>query len=407
MTEDTTNSMHPLEELPAYVAGSLGTDAARDVDAHLATCESCQSLAHEWEAIRSATHAEASDAPMPSRGVLDRALAKIDAEEQAPSLRERMTPVAFRRPLFRRTMLGVATAAALAVLTAFTPVGTFAQSLLDVMRPQQFVVVPVTMADLQALPSLSEYGELTQVSKGGPHPTVSADASSAGAATGMTVLTPSYLPATATSAPVFGAIPSQSATFTFSAAKAAAAASKQGKTPPPMPAHIDGSSLQLTTGNAVVAMYGGPAAMLGGVKPAAVATPVVAAAQPTAAAGPLAGLDNLLPQLIVAQMVAPVATASGTTGKELQQYLLAQPGISPELANAVRALGDPTTTWPIPVPLGKLNTHTVSVQGVRGTVFADTSGFATGVLWLKGGIIYAVAAPLSEQEVLRVANSLR
>ena len=91
----------------------------------------------------------------------------------------------------------------------------------------------------------------------------------------------------------------------------------------------------------------------------------------------------------------------------MQQYLLAQPGISPELANAVRALGDPTTTWPIPIPLGKLNTHSVTVQDVRGTVFADTSGFAVGVMWLKGGIIYAVGAPLSEQEVLRVANSLR
>jgi anti-sigma factor RsiW len=134
---------------------------------------------------------------------------------------------------------------------------------------------------------------------------------------------------------------------------------------------------------------------------------VVPAVAPTGAAGPVPDLAGAIPQLVVAQAVAPVATASGVTAKELQQYLLAQPGISEQLANAVRALGDPTTTWPIPVPLGALNTHTVSVQGVRGTVFADTSGFVVGVMWLKGGIVYAVGAPLSEQEVLRVANSLR
>ena len=40
-------------------------------------------------------------------------------------------------------------------------------------------------------------------------------------------------------------------------------------------------------------------------------------------------------------------------------------------------------------------------------IFVDTSGFVAGVLWVKGGIIYAVVAPLGEQDVLRIAGSLR
>jgi anti-sigma factor RsiW len=393
--------MHPVEELlPAYVAGLLDADRVRDVEVHLADCETCTGLAREWETIRSAAHAGASAIPMPSRGVLDRALAKIDADAQGPGWRSRWTPAVLRRPLIRRSLVGAVAAASLALVAAFTPVGSFAQGLLDVMRPQQFVVVPVTRADLEALPSLRLYGEFSQV--GSARPQHSTGAAAAGASTGMSVLTPAYLPASVTGTPAYAVLPGQSATFTFSAAKATAAALAQGKPLPPMPANIDGSSVQLTAGAAVVAVYGGKAGMLGG----GIEAPAPAVA-PTGAAGPIPDLAGAIPQLVVAQAVAPVATASGVTAKELQQYLLAQPGISEQLANAVRALGDPTTTWPIPMPLGAVNTHTVSVQGVRGTVFADTSGFAVGVMWLKGGIIYAVAAPLNEQDVLRVANSLR
>ena len=62
---------------------------------------------------------------------------------------------------------------------------------------------------------------------------------------------------------------------------------------------------------------------------------------------------------------------------------------------------------PIPVPAGKVSTHSVSVQGSAGTVFSDDGGFLRGVLWLKSGMIYGVGGPLAESVVLGVANSLR
>jgi hypothetical protein len=177
-----------------------------------------------------------------------------------------------------------------------------------------------------------------------------------------------------------------------------------------MPANIDGSSVQMTTGTAVVAIYGGAMSMFGGSE--APSTPVAAEPQPatpaaTAAQGAVPDIDAMVPRLIVAQMVAPVATSTGVSGKELRDYLLDQPGISDNLANALKAVGDPTTTWPIPVPAGEMRTRSVTVQGVRGTVFSDASGFFSGVLWVKDGIVYAVGAPLGEREVLAVAASLR
>ncbi|MEX1023240.1 MAG: hypothetical protein WD058_08835, partial [Dehalococcoidia bacterium] len=215
-------------------------------------------------------------------------------------------------------------------------------------------------------------------------------------AMGMSVLTPGDLPASVSAAPAYITLPSQSATFTFSAARAQAAADAQGEALPPMPADIDGASVQMTTGAAVVAMYGA-SGFLGG-----------ASSPPDAGeGGPLAGFADAIPQLLVVQTEAPFATTTGTSVGELRDYLLSQPGISDELANAIRAIGDPTTTWPIPVPAGEIDTREVTVHGVTGTALSERSGFAAAVVWAKDGIVYIVAAPLGEGEVLDIADSLR
>jgi hypothetical protein len=278
---------------------------------------------------------------------------------------------------------------------AFTPVGSYAQGLLEVFRPQQFAVVPVSIADLEALPELEHYGEFSQVEI--EMPRIRADAADASAAMGMSVLTPQYLPAAVSGSPTYITVPRQSATFTFSAAQAQAVAQVT------MPANIDGTSVQMTTGNAVVAVYGGQALLdqLAGVPSGGQVAP------PAHDGGPLSSVANQIPQLIVMKAEAPVATITGASAEDIREYLLSQPGISDRLADAVRAIGDPTKTWPIPVPVGEVNTRSVTVQGVRGTAFSDLSGFVAGVLWVKNGFIHAVGAPLSEGEVLNVANSLR
>ena len=392
----TQQGAHPTEELlPAYAAGSVGSDEARAVEAHLGDCDACSGQLREWEVVHAASHAGASAMPMPSRGVLDRAFAKIAASEREPGWRERWTPRALQSRRPRQSLAGIAAAVVLGLAVAFTPIGSYAQDLFNVMRPQQFALVPVTQEDIEALPSLELYGEFAFAPGG--QPVSVATLEDAGAAGGMSVLTPAKLPASVTAPPRYVFVPSQSATFTFNAAKAQAAADAQGKPLPPMPANIDGSSVQMTTGSAVVALYGGNMRL--GV--------TGEASPPSSAPGSLPDIDDVVPQLVVAQMHAPVATSTGVSAEDLERYLLSQPGISDNLADAVRAISDPTTTWPIPVPAEEVRARSVTVQGVRGTVFSDRSGFVAGVMWLKDGIIYAVVAPLGERDVLSVADSLR
>ena len=64
-------------------------------------------------------------------------------------------------------------------------------------------------------------------------------------------------------------------------------------------------------------------------------------------------------------------TSTGVTPTQLEDYLLAQPGISPQLAADIKAIGDPTTTLPIPVPVQFATSSKVTVQGVQGVLSLD------------------------------------
>jgi hypothetical protein len=178
-------------------------------------------------------------------------------------------------------------------------------------------------------------------------------------------------------------VPQAVATFTFSAAKAQAAAAAQGKTLPPMPAGMDGSTLTLTVGPALVEVFGD---------------------LPQGSASDVSQLQ--LPQLIVAESKAPVVTSTGVSVTELENYLLKQPGITPQLAADIKAIGDPTHTLPIPVPVGYATSSDVTVQGVQGVALGDNTGAGAAVVWIKGNVFF-VGGSLKQSEILTIANQLR
>src|SRR5580765_2920271 len=193
----------------------------------------------------------------------------------------------------------------------------------------------------------------------------------------MTFQTPSNLPQ-GVGAPRYGVMPKTTATFTFSAAKTTQAAAAQKRTPPPMPANIDGSKLFITGGPAVVAFYTD-----------ATATGATSASGATGPSGasPFSGM----PRLIVAQGKPPVVQSDGVTVDQLQSYLLAQPGISPQLAAQIRAIKDPSSTLPVPIPVDMATSKKVTVQGVEGIFVGDSTGLGSAVIWQKDGIVYGVA----------------
>jgi Putative zinc-finger len=403
---------HLDELLPAYLNGSLDHLTTRRVQAHLARCATCRRALAAWTAIGEATlaSAAAAAAELPSDGLLGRVFEQINQEQRreqpaglaatiAPgpsSWTERMTTMIqptqlLRRPWLARSITVAAATVALAAVVAFTPVGSYAQGFLTVFTPQKIAAVPITSAELKSLPDLNNYGTIVQPT--GNQTKEVATAADAAAAAGIPVLVPATIPAGVPSTASYEVIPSQTGAFTFSAAKARATAAAQGKTLPAMPANVDGSTLQVTVGAGVVAIYQanvtGPSAT--GEKTASGATK-----QET----------QQVPALIVGQAIAPSVTSTGASVAEIEQYLLAQPGISPDLAAAIRSIGDPTTTLPIPVPINRAISHPVNVQGVSGLSVADSTGLGGGIIWVKNGMVYGVAGALSESDLLDVANSL-
>ena len=300
----------------------------------------------------------------------DAALARFRAAVAATGARQArgvMPPA-----LLGRTTRWVALAAGvIALLTGLTMTGV-ADSILQIFEAKQVTAVTVTATDVQALEGLSAYGTLTWSAKPAPHPAASLAA--AAAETGLPAPTVT-LPAGVAASAHYGVLARTSATFVFDAAKAGASAAAIGRTAPPMPAKIDGSTLVYTGGPALIETYGDPDRDGGG--------------------------------LVVIVGRAPTVSSDGVSLADLRAYLLAQPGISPALAAQIRAIGDPATTLPVPIPAGQASAKNVRVHGVTGVFVGDSTGLGSGVIWVQEGLVYAVGGTLTEAQTLAVANSLR
>src|SRR5437660_4693330 len=209
----------------------------------------------------------------------------------------------------------------------------------------------------------------------------------ASAEAGFAVQTPTLLPSSVTGNPRYGVINRSSATFTFSADSTRQAAARQNRTAPPLPANIDGSKLFITGGPAIVQIWGAPAGATG-------------------ATGATGAYPDV-PTLVVGQAKTPTISSDGVTVDDLRSYLLSQPGISPQLAAAIRAIGDPSSTLPVPVPAELAISHAVTVQGVQGLYVGDNTGIASAVIWQKDGMMFEVIGSFTESQALSIANSMR
>ena len=340
---------------------------------HFASCSECQER-------YSTASADATDAAQ----MLAVPAAKFDTDAAykrmtaAPAKSPRF---GFRLPMIKRSAQRPIAVVAFAVVLAV--VATASVNLSQVFAPTQVKPVPVSVADLQSLPDLSTYGTFAWSKE--PTPQIGASKADAEQIAGFSAPNAGNVPSSVASSTItYAAISQGVATFTFSAAKAEAAAAAQSKTLPKMPAGMDGSTLTLTVGPALVEIYGN--------------LPEGASAANAA--------QLQLPQLIVAESKAPVVTSTGVTAKQLEDYLLAQPGITPALAADIRALGDPTHTLPIPVPVGYATSSDVTVQGVQGVALGDNTGAGAAVIWIKGNVFF-VGGSLKQSELVAIANQLK
>jgi len=347
-----------------------GEDAA-----HLEGCSECrgrfEGISDDARAV--ATLLAVHDAHVDVAGAFDRMLA-------APAAQRR--PI-FRLPLIRpgRRPVVLAFAAVLAGVALIAAV--VAGDLTLNFEPNTVTPVPVTVADMQALSQLSNYGDITWTKQ--PQLQAATSASDAEALAGMTAPVVSNLPSSVSKNITYGAMTQAEAVFTFSAEKARAAASTQGKTLPALPAGMDGATLTIKVGPAIGEIYGD--------------------LQKPAAGSDISQLT--LPQLVVVKSSAPSATSTQVTVRQIEDYVLAQPGITPELKAAVQAIGDPSTTLLIPIPVAYTTSKDVTVQGVKGVALGDNTGVGAGVIWVKNGVVYAVAGSIKVDEAIAIANNLK
>ncbi len=244
-------------------------------------------------------------------------------------------------------------AAALAVAVVVSGVGAAAANdWLQIFRTERIAPVSLSAADLTAMPDLHAYGDVV-VSGDGDVREVP-DAAAAAAATGLDVPEVATLPRGVSGEPVYQVGGRVSATFTFSADRAARAAAEAGQTLPPPPPGLDGSRLRLIAGPGLAGIWSQPAGV---------------------------------PALWVGRAVAPTAFSAGVPFATARDYLLSLPGLPDDVAAQLRTFNADGSTLPLPVPADEITTSSERVDGAPATVLASRDRTMAAVVWVDEVVI--------------------
>jgi hypothetical protein len=353
-----------LRRLVDEPAGVTDTDRV-----HVASCLICR---HDLDAVRADAQLVGSAlAPGTAGTDTDSGWARLSTATAATPARRRVTTgprrgrwgAAVRRPAV----------AAISAVVLLTGAGVAAANdWLPIFKTESVDPIEVTSADLVQVPDLSAYGDLEVTQEPDPQPV--ADAATARHRSGLAVPVVSELPQGVTGDPAYQVAGVMSATFTFSADKAAQAAAAEGEILPPPPTGLDGSALRFQAGPGVAVLW----------------------SQPTG-----------VPTLVLARVVAPTVYSSGVPFETVRDYLLSLPGLPDGLADQLRDLSADGATLPLPVPAELVTTSTADVRGSAATVLTSRNGLFAGVVWVEDGVMTGVAGTLSPDEVLAVARGLR
>ncbi|AVT28344.1 hypothetical protein C6361_01235 [Plantactinospora sp. BC1] len=357
---------HPTDGMLRRLLDEPGGVADTDRE-HVADCPRCRSrlAATRRDAALAATALDVDVDSDVEHGWqrLSRAVAADRPRQVAVTARAPRWRTALRSPLF-------AGVAAVALLTGATTAA--AANWLPIFRTERIAPITISQADLLRLPDLSAYGEATVTRIADVRPVADADA--AERATGLTAPRVAKLPRGVTGEPVFHVGDQVSATFTFSAEKAARTAAAVGEPLPPPPPGLDGSPFRMTAG------------------------PGIAAVWSQAHGGP---------SMIVGRAVAPTVYSSGVPFSTARDYLLSLPGLPEDVASQLRRFTDNGTTLPLIVKTGQERSFPADVDGAPATVLTTRDGTLAAVFWVRDGVLNAVTGSLSTDEVLSVARGAR
>lgn len=314
-----------------------------------------------------------------------------------------------RRPQLRRPLLRPATVITSALVLMGGATAAAATGLVPIFSPESVAPIVIQAGDIASLRALSRFGAVTGTSKLDLTPESSPTALASAAGFSLPTVTPPS--GAATGSPSYWLVSPENAQLQISVAKAEQAAANDGGTVPPAPPGVDGSVLQVATGAGALEVWGltlpgGAGASVGLFGHSSSKASNGTSGTPAAGPAPAGNrpVTSELPQLAVAEVPGPTVSSSGAGLATLESYLLSQPGISPELAAQIRAIGDPSSTLPIPVPAGA-NSSTVDVDGHAAVVLAAGSE-GSAVIWAENGRSFAVLGQASAADLLAVARQI-
>jgi hypothetical protein len=355
---------------------------------HFASCTVCQNRLHAVaaDAKRVGSLLETAPAPVDARV----ALARFHAAQE--KVGRRPARVSLGRPAFRWQLPAAGAALAVAVMAMFT-VTPFAASLRGLFVPSSVQPVTLSQADLQSLAPLSTYGTVSNPVKATESP--AASASAAASATGLPPIqieAPSSVAGEPTS---YETISQGTTSFTFSSAKAAAAAQQAGRATPSFPSGVDGSSLVVQTGPGEGVLYGNQQQI----------QQALQQADGSGSAGYQQAAQAAGTFMVAGEMRVPEISSTGASVDQIKQTLLAQPNLTSQAQALIQELGSPDGALPIPIPAGMASAQTVKDKGVEYQVFGDNTGIGSAVVWIKDGIVYFVGGTIAESDALAAAES--
>lgn len=145
---------------------------------------------------------------------------------------------------------------------------------------------------------------------------------------------------------------------------------------------LEGRSLTVTAGPAVIVEYGG--------------------------SGGNANLLGRLPVLATVAMPRPTVSSIATTPgvDRLTAFVLSRPEVPGGLAEVLRLAENTPAVLPVSLPAG-VGVSQVDVGGSPGVLLAADGGVASGVIWEdRSGEVHAAIGLLDQKDILNVANQL-
>ncbi|MGH7911771.1 MAG: hypothetical protein ACREQM_04285, partial [Candidatus Dormibacteraceae bacterium] len=351
---------------------------------HFASCTVCQDRLRRVgaDAARARTLLESRAIPVDAEAALSRF--HRDPRPRARGGRAAGAGLRLDLPKLRWQMPAAGAALAVVVIAMFT-ITPFASSLRGLFVPTSVQPVSLSQADLQSLAPLHSYGTVTVPLQ--PKASPAASAAAAAATSGLPAIQIGTVPPAVAGQPAtYETVSQGTASFTFSATKATAAAKAAGQAPPSFPAGVDGSSLVVQSGSGEAVLYGDQQQIEQALQQAK-SSGNSAYEQAASAAGSF---------MVAGEMKAPNISSTGASVDQIKQALLQQPGLTAQARALVEQLGSPDGALPIPIPAGLATAQAVTVHGVQGQAFGDNTGIGSAIVWIKGGVVYFVGGTIPE-----------